>query len=199
MLAKATVASSSLLYALSDWGGPAPSPGSATRISMMARARADIANTAVRIFLQEMGKLHDEERGLHPYRKSDFQVVRDFFGDRCCYCDTAFDERTAAHQDHLIPINRTNLGLDAWGNVVPACRECNNQKQGADWRAFIIRRAGEHAAERHERVVAFLKKYRYKPDLNQIRNVAEALSEESAALGITLIESKIKRLRENKT
>jgi hypothetical protein len=164
----------------------------------MARARADIANTAVRIFLQEMGKLHDEERKLPPYRKSDFATVREFFGNRCCYCDTAFDSTTAAHQDHLIPINRTDLGLDAWGNVVPACRGCNNKKQGADWRDFIIRRAGEHAAERHARVTAFLAKYKYHPDLHRIRAVAEALSDESAALGMTLIDAKIRRLREPK-
>jgi hypothetical protein len=39
-------------------------------IKFMARGRADIANTALRIFLQEMGAAYDEERGLKPYNGS---------------------------------------------------------------------------------------------------------------------------------
>ncbi len=54
----------------------------------MARGKADIANTALRIFLQEMGAAYDEECGLTPYNGSrDFKIVREFFGERCCYCD----------------------------------------------------------------------------------------------------------------
>lgn len=161
----------------------------------MARARADLANTAVRIFLQEVGKVYDQERGLTPYRKADFQDTIGFFGNRCCYCDIEFTDTAAAYQDHLIPINRTDLGLHAWGNIVPACRDCNAKKQGADWRDFIIRRAGERAADRHERVSAFLKKYGYKPDADRIRALAAALSEEIAAIGMALIEAKVKHTR----
>jgi hypothetical protein len=52
----------------------------------MPRGKADIANTALRIFLPEMGAAYDEERGLKPYNGSeDFKVVRQFFGERCCY------------------------------------------------------------------------------------------------------------------
>src|SRR5438445_8889606 len=43
-----------------------------------------------------------------------------------------------AAQDHLIPTNKTSLGLHAWGNIVPACADCNGKKQGSDWRDFII-------------------------------------------------------------
>src|SRR4051812_12819789 len=111
----------------------------------MARGRADIANTALRIFLQEMGAAYDQERGLRPYGGSkDFATVRGFFGDRCCYCDVELAPGSAA-QDHLIPMNKSGLGLHAWGNVVPACSPCNAKKQGGDWRDFIIERAGPNA------------------------------------------------------
>jgi hypothetical protein len=35
----------------------------------MARARSNIANTAVRIFLHEMGVEYDRERELEPFAK----------------------------------------------------------------------------------------------------------------------------------
>jgi hypothetical protein len=33
----------------------------------MARAKSDIANMAIRIFLQDMGRAYDDERDLPPY------------------------------------------------------------------------------------------------------------------------------------
>jgi hypothetical protein len=96
----------------------------------MARTRADVANTALRIFLQEMGAEYDKERGLSPFGASskDFQTIKDFFRGNCCYCDAA----PATARDHLIPMNKESLGLHAWGNVVPACGPCNAAKQGGD-------------------------------------------------------------------
>jgi hypothetical protein len=160
----------------------------------MARGRADIANTALRIFLQEMGAAYDHERALTPYGGAkDFAVVKEFFGGRCCYCDGELSDRLAA-QDHLIPMNKTSLGLHAWGNVVPACGACNAKKQGSDWRDFIIQRAGTHAAERHTRMRAFLAEYRYAPG-HDLRDVAEELYDEVGSIAMTLIEAKIRRTR----
>lgn len=161
----------------------------------MARGRSDIANTALRIFLQEMGAAYDEERGLQPYRGGkDFTNVKAFFGDRCCYCDVEF-AISGAVQDHLIPMNKTDLGLHAWGNIVPACQACNAKKQGGDWRDFVIQRAGAHASERHMRVKDFLDTYSYKPVLD-LRDTAEELYEEVGSIAMTLIATKIKRLRD---
>src|SRR5260370_26572830 len=127
----------------------------------MPRGRPDIANTALRIFLQEMGAAYDEERGYAPYRGTrDFASVKEFFGQRCWYCAAEFSA-VAAVQDHLVPMNKTDLGLQGWGNVVPACQECNSRKQGGDWRDFILQRAGSRAAERHAKVKEFREHYRY--------------------------------------
>jgi hypothetical protein len=160
----------------------------------MARGRPDIANTALRIFLQEMGAAYDIERGLTPYRgdKSDVATIKEFFLDRCCYCDVELGPGVVA-QDHLVPMNKSGLGLHAWGNVVPACGPCNSKKQGGDWRDFIIQRAGEHAAERHQRMKQFLDQYGYKPT-RDLRAVAEELYDEVGAIAMTLIESKVKRI-----
>jgi hypothetical protein len=162
----------------------------------MPRGRADIANTALRIFLQEMGAAYDDERGFDRYQGAKhFSQIRSFFGDRCCYCGSDLAPGRTA-QDHLIPMNKTSLGLHAWGNVVPACQECNAKKQGAEWHGYLVQRAGAQASERYQRVVEFVSEKRYKPDLASLRRVAEELYEEVGIISMTLIQAKIKRIRE---
>jgi hypothetical protein len=156
----------------------------------MARGRPDIANTALRIFLQEMGAEYDRERGLIPYRDGkDFATVKEFFDGNCCYCNAA----PATAQDHLIPMNKSSLGLHAWGNIVPACSPCNAAKQGRDWKDFMIQQAGAEASDRYTRMQAFLGKYGYQPK-GDLREVAEALYDEVGVIAMALIASKIRRL-----
>lgn len=161
----------------------------------MARSQADIANTALRIFLQEMGAAYDSKRGLSPYDgRKDFQEVRQFFAMRCCYCG---DDLAAARsaQDHLIPMNKQSLRLHAWGNIVPACQQCNAEKQGREWHAYLVQRAGPNTAERYECITRFVKEYRYDPDPNDLRSTAEDLYKEVGEIAMTLINVKIERLR----
>src|SRR3712207_8626956 len=94
-----------------------------------------------------MGAAYDEERGLTPYNGTkDFALVRQFFNEKCCYCDSELAVRRTA-QDHLVPMNKTSLGLHAWGNVVPACQDCNAKKQGKEWHAYLVSRAKEKRSE----------------------------------------------------
>ena len=92
-------------------------------------------------------------------------------------------------------MNKTELGLHAWGNVVPACHACNATKQGKDWRDFIIQRAGSSATERHRRMKDFLEEYRYKPAYD-LRDVAAELYEEVGSIAMTPITAKIRRIRD---
>jgi hypothetical protein len=142
-----------------------------------------------------MGVAYDEARGLEPWKATKhFTTVKDFFGGKCCYCGIDFGPGAPANQDHLTPMNKTDLGLDAWGNIVPACAPCNNARQRKDWRDYIIERAGESAKERHTRVREFLDEYGYKPSF-ELRDVAEELYEEVGSIAMTLISVKIKRVR----
>jgi len=139
---------------------------------------------------------YDDERGLPVYDgKKHFLEVRAFFGDRCCYCAADLVAGRTA-QDHLIPMNKSSLGLHAWGNVVPACQECNARKQGREWHAYLVQRAGADASERYQRVSAFVSHYRYTPDLERLRTVAEELYAEVGAVAMTLVSLKVKRVRD---
>ena len=102
--------------------------------------------------------------------------MREFFGNRCCYWGIEFSPTTPAVQDHLIPMNKADLGLHAWGNIVPACQTCNATKQGK------------------ARVRMFLDEYDYKPTV-QLEGIAEELYEDVGSIAMTLIAAKIKRVR----
>jgi hypothetical protein len=159
----------------------------------VAKGKADISNFAVRVLLQRVGAHYDEVRGFAPYRKAaHFQTIREFFDDRCCFCGVDL-ESTSPNQDHLIPLNRQHLGLEAWGNIVPACAKCNGRKQGKDWRDFLGEVAAEDFKHRAERIRAFQREYRYEPKNEDIRELAESLYDEAGAIVMALIEIKIHR------
>lgn len=66
----------------------------------------------------------------------------------CHYCGGTFapDELT---MDHLVPIVRG--GKSSRGNVVPACKECNNRKKyllPVEWEEFLQRQQSGNGEER---------------------------------------------------
>jgi hypothetical protein len=160
----------------------------------MPRGKADIANTAIRIFLQDFGAAYDEMRGLPRYSKAKhFGEIKSFFAERCCYCGT--DIAVGGVQDHLVPLNRTDLGLHAWGNIVPSCAACNAYKQGKPWHEVVAERAGSAASERYKAIKSFVAKYDYDPPFD-LANATADLYAEVGAVAMALIRTKIERTRE---
>jgi hypothetical protein len=160
----------------------------------MSKSRADISNSAIRVFLTKVGKAYDELRGLQPFRgtRKQWEEISVFFGGRCCYCDKRLRDGQAT-KDHLIPLNKANLGLHAWGNVVPSCRQCNAAKHFRPWQDFL-----EEVAPRAERrrrtarIRAFLTRYEYDPTLN-LSSIARNLYEDVGAVAMTLIDVRYKQ------
>lgn len=161
----------------------------------MPRSQSDIANSAVRIFLQWMGAEYDEKRGFKHWDKNKhLPEVAEVFSNSCCYCGSSLiPNRTA--EDHLIPMNKTSVGLHDWGNIVPSCQDCNGKKQGQEWKDFLISRAGTNTPERQQRLKEFVAQYRYTPDVDDLRNAAEELYAEVGNVATTLTETKIKRFK----
>jgi hypothetical protein len=161
---------------------------------MAARTRADIANSAIRIFLQQVGTFYDSLRGYQPYKptKAQWTEVLNFFDNRCCYCDADLTQ-VRSNGDHLIAMNKTQRGLHAWGNVVPSCDTCNANKQHKDWRLFL----GDQAPmakldERVQKIEAFLAHYHYQPNL-ELEDIVNNLYEDVGEVAMTLINLRYKQ------
>jgi len=57
----------------------------------------------------------------------------------CYYCRRVVGHR-ALTMDHIVPLGRG--GRSRRGNVVPACKDCNNQKKAlvpVEWQAYLDR------------------------------------------------------------
>ena len=123
----------------------------------MARSKSDISNSAIRIFLQDVGRFYDQARNYEPFipKVGQKEELLKFFDHSCCYCGVSID-RNSLSQDHLIAMNKTALGLHAWGNVVPCCTDCNNEKQQKPWREFAVAKAGPLAEARIQRIAEFV-------------------------------------------
>jgi hypothetical protein len=160
----------------------------------MARTKYDIANSAIRIFLQDVGRFYDRARGLESFvpKVSQTSELLEFFSDQCCYCGGAINKKSVS-LDHLIPMNKASLGLHAWGNVVPCCKDCNNEKQQRPWEEFLQwKSTGPELASRRQRIIAFVESKRYDPNLD-IREYAGNLYEDVGEVAMTLIQLRYKQ------
>ncbi|MBI3830602.1 MAG: HNH endonuclease [Planctomycetes bacterium] len=160
------------------------------------KSKADISNTAIRVFLQMVGISYDEARGLEPFKPSREQCkeVLEFFNSCCCYCDMkiGLEEFTS---DHLIPVNKSFLGLHAWGNVVPCCGKCNKAKHNQPWRDFIIgAHKGKEGKARTKRIEDFIFHYRYKPTID-LQQIATNLYQDVGEVAWTLIQLRFQQAK----
>lgn len=163
----------------------------------MARSKSDISNSAVRIFLQDVGRFYDRERGFAPFSPTLKQKnnLLEYFNDRCCYCGVSIDRKTLS-QDHLIPMNKTHLGLHAWGNVTPCCGPCNNEKQQKPWDEFIVTKGTPTEIEKRFKLInAFVSEMRYDPSLN-LHQYDDNLYDDIGEVAMTLINLRYKQAEE---
>jgi hypothetical protein len=101
--------------------------------------RQDASNAAVRAALTILGERRDATvLGLAPgdLRGKKIRIaLANEFGNRCAYCEKKLGDNFDV--DHLVPMNRTSLGLHMYGNLVPACRPCNSAKKAKTLQEFI--------------------------------------------------------------
>ena len=162
----------------------------------MARSKSDISNSAIRIFLQEVGKFYDETRGFEPFtpRKSQKDELLKAFDYKCCFCHEPLNVGTLS-QDHLVPMNKTSLGLHAWGNVVPCCRDCNSEKQQRPWKEFTLKKADVDGEERVAKIESYVESMYYDPDLD-LHEYAGNLYEDVGQVALTLINLRYRQAEE---
>jgi hypothetical protein len=96
-----------------------------------SRAKSDVANKLVSMFLHEVSrKLSSSlEFGVADPRYAESVVAK--FGVNCCYCGKLLENDRAA-VEHPDGMNRFRAGLHIPGNVILACKKCNNEKRRDD-------------------------------------------------------------------
>ena len=96
-----------------------------------SRAKSDVANKLVSMFLHEVSR---KISALHNVKVTDpkyTDAVVNMFSVSCCYCGKPLEEGRAA-VEHLDGMNRFRAGLHIPGNVLISCRKCNSEKRRDD-------------------------------------------------------------------
>jgi hypothetical protein len=96
-----------------------------------SRAKSDVANKLVSMFLHDLSRKISASLGLSVTDATYGEAVAAAFGGDCCYCHLPL-ERDRASVEHLEGMNRFRLGLHIPGNVLVACKRCNGEKRRDD-------------------------------------------------------------------
>lgn len=99
--------------------------------SATRRAKSDVANKLVSMFLHEFSRRISENWPIKVDGEEYERLVRQWFDNKCpyCACDLA---NTISVIEHLDGMNRYRAGLHAPGNVLVACKRCNSEKRRDD-------------------------------------------------------------------
>lgn len=92
------------------------------------RAKSDVANKLVSMFLHELSRKVCVAGGMWVSDPRYAESVINSFGQQCLYCGKEL-ERDRATVEHLEGMNRFRSGLHIPGNVAMACKRCNNEKR----------------------------------------------------------------------
>lgn len=95
------------------------------------RAKSDVANKLVSMFLHEVSRKVAGDIGLSVADPGYTRAVEQEFGGHCCYCGRIL-ESDRASVEHPDGMNRFRAGLHIPGNVLVSCKKCNNEKRRDD-------------------------------------------------------------------
>lgn len=99
--------------------------------SATRRAKSDVANKLVSMFLHELSRRISREWTVKVDGEEYEELVRRAFQNRCPYCSRNLATMTPVIE-HLDGMNRYRAGLHVPGNVLVACRQCNGEKRRDD-------------------------------------------------------------------
>jgi hypothetical protein len=99
--------------------------------SATRRAKSDVANKLISMFLHELSRRVSENWPIKVDGEEYEKLVRKWFNNRCPYCSRNLADSISVIE-HLDGMNRYRAGLHAPGNVLVACRKCNIEKRRDD-------------------------------------------------------------------
>ncbi len=93
-------------------------------------------------------------------------------------------------------MNKEHLGLNAWGNVIPACKECNGEKLHDSWETFLAKKSrGQTLEGRQLRIKSFVEDMHYDPALG-LSEFAGNLYQDVGEVAMTLINLRYNQAQE---
>ena len=102
-----------------------------------ARAKSDVANKLVSMFLHEVSRKICLSLDLNVSDPRYIEAVVAKFGVNCCYCWKPLENDRVAIE-HLEGMNRFRAGLHIPGNILLSCKKCNNEKRRDDQRPVLL-------------------------------------------------------------
>jgi len=99
--------------------------------SATRRAKSDVANKLISMFLHELSRRTCQDWSIKVDDAEYETRVRSLFENRCPYCSSDLTSNVWVIE-HLDGMNRYRAGLHVPGNVLVACRRCNNEKRRDD-------------------------------------------------------------------
>lgn len=125
--------------------------------------------------------------GHESFTKTDWGFTKDFFGLQCAYCGA----ETGLVMDHVIPINKDQMGEHRLGNLVPSCKSCNDKKHSKDFKDFL-----SDKPEAIAKIEKYMASKNYKPLTNDksLKIILDMAYKEVADLAnryITIINERI--------
>jgi hypothetical protein len=105
--------------------------------SATRRAKSDVANKLISMFLHELSRKICREWGLRVDGEEYGELVRLRFGNCCPYCLRSLIDTVLA-VEHLDGMNRYRAGLHIPGNVLVSCKKCNSEKRRDDSRKDLV-------------------------------------------------------------
>ena len=143
-----------------------------------------------------VGKFYDVKRGFKPFsnNKKNKEDLLNSFNSCCCFCNNPLNIDSIS-LDHLIPTNKENLGLNAWGNIVPCCAGCNDKKHNKNWVDYINSLSNLSVEEKRiniQRLNEYLREKKYNPNL-ELKEIAGNLYDDVGAVAQALIDLRYKQ------
>jgi len=118
--------------------------------SATRRAKSDVANKLISMFLHELSRRVSENWPIKVDGEEYEELVRGRFNNRCPYCSRDL-ANTVSVVEHLDGMNRYRAGLHVPGNVLVACRKCNSEKRRDDsLKVLSLARSGWESFLSHE-------------------------------------------------
>lgn len=140
-------------------------------------SKPDASNAFVRALLTFIGEEQElRVRGVEPGELRGKKVraaIIEEFKSTCVYCEKKLSEPKEMQLDHLISMNRDNVGLQIYGNLVLSCPPCNSAKKDRDFGEFLRSSRPNEAKRITKRLVDRQKRYGADLDVNVLKELAQ--------------------------